>query len=235
MLLQCSLLELFSRPQMLLPLGVFRRFQALQCCSKYTEAGSHSSVKKTGVCASPSPFMSELLLHILLGKHPTVKTQALSSHRLECGSPSRGVQTFMSELIPPVQPLCESDAPRCKAMPFEGAWLLGDKRRPAGWQWSVGGFCRTLVTSETAESKDWLLLRGGAPMYSMPDETEEWVRLSQKEGVVAEERWEGEGIPGRGWGEKQAQWQRGRECCNSASQQSMWRVWNFIRKALESH
>lgn len=35
-------------------------------------------------------------------------------------------------------------------------------------------------------------------MYSMPDETEEGVRLSQKEGEVAEEQWKGEGIPGRG-------------------------------------
>ena len=54
--------------------------RALQYCSKHSESGSHNSVKKTGVCASPSLFITELLIQVLLGKHPTVERQALSSH-----------------------------------------------------------------------------------------------------------------------------------------------------------
>lgn len=57
--------------------------RALQYCSKHSEAGSHNSVKKTGVCANPSLFITELLIQVLLGKHPTVKRQAVSSHKLK--------------------------------------------------------------------------------------------------------------------------------------------------------
>lgn len=57
--------------------------RTLQYCSKHSEAGSHNSVKKTGVCASTSLFITELLIQVLLEKHPTVKRQALSSHKLK--------------------------------------------------------------------------------------------------------------------------------------------------------
>lgn len=53
-----------------------------QYCSKYSKAGSQRFAKKTGVCASTSFFITELLTHVILGEHPTVEVQALSSHEL---------------------------------------------------------------------------------------------------------------------------------------------------------
>lgn len=79
-------------------IGSLQEILSLAMLYKYSEAGSHGSVKKTGVCARPSFFITELLIQVLLGKHPTVKIQALSSLKLERSPPSWVVQSFIREL-----------------------------------------------------------------------------------------------------------------------------------------
>lgn len=60
-----------------------------------SKAGSHSSAKKTRVCASPSFFITALLIQVILGKHPTVQVQALSSPDGGTPPPSPEAQTFI--------------------------------------------------------------------------------------------------------------------------------------------